>query len=125
MFDRSELTVIQSWKQAGEIFPTHLRGKGTTLCVASYSLINILWTQVSPSAFATIGWRFYLVFIACSLVSGVITLTTFPDTRNMPLEDIAAMFGDHDLVSVEDSPGDSSSQTRVIPPGRLFKIAWR
>ncbi|KAJ5924908.1 hypothetical protein N7454_007547 [Penicillium verhagenii] len=110
---------------AGEIFPTHLRGKGATLCVASYSLINILWTQVSPSAFAAIGWKFYLVFITCSLVSGVIALATFPDTRNMPLEDIAALFGDDDLVSLENSPEDDSSPTRVIPPGRPFKIVWR
>ncbi|KAI9743682.1 MAG: hypothetical protein M1818_002998 [Claussenomyces sp. TS43310] len=82
-----------------EIFPTHLRAKGATICVAAYSLINIMWTQVSPIAFASIGWKFYMVFIACCVVAAVIMYFTFPNTLNMPLEEVAALFGDDDLVA--------------------------
>ncbi|KAK4938711.1 hypothetical protein LTR10_020894 [Elasticomyces elasticus] len=85
---------------ANEIFPTHLRAKGATCCIASYSLINIMWTQVSPIAFASIGWKYYLVFIVCCLVGGTIMFLTFPDTRNKPLEEIARMFGDVNLVAI-------------------------
>ncbi|OCK78500.1 MFS transporter, partial [Lepidopterella palustris CBS 459.81] len=84
---------------ANEIFPTHLRSKGATCCVASYSLINIMWTQVSPVAFRTIHWKFYMVFIACSVVAAVIMFFTYPDTLNKPLEEVASMFGDGDLVA--------------------------
>lgn len=83
-----------------EIFPTHLRAKGGTLCVACYCLINIMWLQVAPIAFDHIGWRFYMVFLSLAVVEGFIMLFTFPNTLNKPLEEIAAMFGDDDLVAI-------------------------
>lgn len=86
-----------------ELFPTHLRAKGATCCIASFSLINIMWLQVAPIAFASIGWKFYLVFIACALVSAVVMFTTFPNTLNKPLEEVAALFGDSDLVAIYQS----------------------
>lgn len=58
-----------------------------------------MWTQVSPIAFEKIGWKFYLVFICCCVVSSTIVFFTFPDTLNKPLEDVARMFGDDDLVA--------------------------
>ena len=86
--------------QANEIFPTHLRAKGTMCCVASYSLINIMWTQVSPVAFENIGWKFYMVFVSCCVVAAVIMYFTYPDTLNKPLEEVAKLFGDDDLVAL-------------------------
>ncbi|GAB7356255.1 hypothetical protein MBLNU459_g7068t2 [Dothideomycetes sp. NU459] len=83
-----------------ELFPTHLRAKGATCCIASFSLVNIMWLQVAPVAFSSIGWKFYLVFIGCALVSAVIMYTSFPDTLNKPLEEVAALFGDSDLVAI-------------------------
>lgn len=62
-----------------------------------------MWTQVSPIAFASIGWKFYLVFIACCVVSSATVFLTFPDTLNKPLEDIARLFGDEDLVALYSS----------------------
>jgi MFS family permease len=85
---------------AAEIFPTHLRAKGTTCCLASYCLVNILWLQVAPTAFANIGWKFYMVFICMSLLGAAIMYFTFPDTLNKPLEEIARLFGDKDLVAI-------------------------
>ena len=85
--------------QANEVFPTHLRSKGATLCVSSYALINIMWTQVSPIAFKIIGWKYYLLFISCCVVAAAVMYFTFPDTLNKPLEEVALMFGDEDLVS--------------------------
>jgi len=109
-----------------EIFPTHLRAKGATCCVASYSLINIMWTQVSPIAFKHIGWKFYMVFICCAVTSAVIMYFTFPNTLNMPLEEVAGLFGDDDLVafySRDVAVGKSDEPTvaheeKVNPEGR-------
>lgn len=69
-------------------------------CVASYSLINIMWTQVSPVAFENIGWKFYMVFVSCCVVAAVIMYFTYPDTLNKPLEEVAKLFGDDDLVAL-------------------------
>jgi hypothetical protein len=59
-----------------------------------------MWTQVAPVAFKNIGWKFYMVFISCCVASATIMYFTFPDTLNKPLEEVAAMFGDDDLVAV-------------------------
>ena len=58
-----------------------------------------MWTQVSPVAFKGIGWKYYMVFISCCVVAAAVMYFTFPDTLNKPLEEVALMFGDDDLVS--------------------------
>ncbi|KAH7084273.1 MFS transporter [Paraphoma chrysanthemicola] len=84
----------------GELFPTHLRAKGVSLGVATISFTNIIWLQAAPTAFLTIGWKFYLVFIIPGTIGAVIIWTWFPDTNGMPLEEVAALFGDQDEVAV-------------------------
>lgn len=88
---------------ANEIFPAHLRAKGTTICICAFSLVNIMWTQVAPIAFDNIGWKFYLVFVCCCLASSVVMFFFFPDTHNKALEEIAIIFGDHDLAQLNSS----------------------
>ncbi len=78
----------------GEIFPTHLRAKGIALGMAGLCATNIIWLQVAPLAFETIKWKFYLCFIIPSFLAGMVILIWFPDTRGLPLESIAAIFGD-------------------------------
>jgi hypothetical protein len=84
----------------GELFPTHLRAKGVSLGVAMISFTNIIWLQAAPTAFITIGWKFYLVFIIPGTIGGIVIWTWFPDTNGLPLEEIAAIFGDEDEVAV-------------------------
>lgn len=78
----------------GEIFPTHLRAKGVGIGIAALCAINIMWLQVAPTAFANIGWKFYLCFIIPGTVMALIILFYWPNTKQMPLEEIAALFGD-------------------------------
>jgi MFS family permease len=89
-----------SWYYASEIFPTHLRAKGMTLGVVGFCLIDILWLELAPTAFASIAWKYYLVFICVSVVSAAVIFFTFPNTLHMPLEEVAKLFGDDDLVAV-------------------------
>lgn len=84
----------------GEIFPTHLRAKGVSLGVATISLTNVVWLQAAPTAFINIGWRFYLVFIIPGTIGAITIWVWFPDTKGVPLEEIAALFGDDDEVAV-------------------------
>ncbi|KIY03485.1 uncharacterized protein Z520_00176 [Fonsecaea multimorphosa CBS 102226] len=78
----------------GEIFPTHLRAKGIALGMAGLCATNIVWLQVAPLAFSHIGWKFYLCFVIPGTICGVIIWIFFPETRGVPLESIAAIFGD-------------------------------
>jgi hypothetical protein len=89
----------------GEIFPTHLRAKGISLGIAALCAINIVWLQVAPTAFEHIGWKFYLCFIVPGAIMALAILCWWPDTRKMPLEEIAALFGDE--VEYIDQSGQS------------------
>lgn len=82
-----------------EVWPMHLRAKGMSLGVAMISLMNIVWLQSAPSAFAAIGWKFYLCFIIPGTIGSVIMWIFFPDTLGKPLEETAALFGDADQVA--------------------------
>jgi MFS family permease len=102
----------------GEIFPTHLRAKGIAIGVAGICLMNIIWLQcefdflsdlrgwgfglimgtAAPTAFANIHWRFYLCFIIPGCLSVVMIWFLFPDTLGIPLEEVAAIFGDDNEI---------------------------
>lgn len=82
-----------------EIWPMHLRAKGMSLGVAMISLMNIVWLQSAPTAFEKIGWYFYLFFIIPGTIGAVIMWFFFPDTLGLPLEEVAAIFGDHEEVA--------------------------
>ncbi|KPI40804.1 Sugar transporter STL1 [Cyphellophora attinorum] len=86
------------WVYYPEMFPNHLRGKGVCLGLATIALVNIMWLQVAPLAFKTIGWKFYLCFIIPAYLFAIIAFFFFPNTRGKPLEEIAAMFGDETEV---------------------------
>lgn len=84
----------------GELFPTHLRTKGVCLDVAMISLMNIVWLQSAPTAFLQIGWKFYLPFIIPGTIGAIVMIMYFPDTKGLPLEEVAALFGDLDEIAV-------------------------
>lgn len=52
-----------------ELFPTHLRAKGTTLAFSSTVLTNLAFLQAAPTAFANIGWKYFLVYTSPALFS--------------------------------------------------------
>jgi hypothetical protein len=84
----------------GEIWPSHLRAQGFAIAISSLCISNMTWLLAAPTAFDTIGWKYYLFFIAMCLVGGIATLIWFPNTLHKPLEEIAAMFGDDQDVVV-------------------------
>jgi len=89
-----------SWYYASEVFPTHIRSKGMTMNVIGFCCINIMWLEIAPTAFKHIGWKYYLVFICVSVFGAAIIFFTFPDTLRKPLEEVAQLFGDDDLVAI-------------------------
>ncbi|OCK75229.1 MFS transporter [Lepidopterella palustris CBS 459.81] len=89
-----------SWYYASEIFPTHLRAKGMTITVVGFCLIDILWLEIAPTAITNIGWKYYLVFICLSVVGAAVIYLVYPDTLGKPLEEVAKLFGDDDLVAI-------------------------
>ncbi|KAJ5652681.1 hypothetical protein N7507_010107 [Penicillium longicatenatum] len=83
-----------------EIWPSHVRSQGFAIAMAVLSATNLMWLQATPHAISTISWRWYLVFTCIPGAAAVIVILRFKDTRNKPLEEIAAIFGDQDMVAV-------------------------
>ncbi|KAF2161521.1 hypothetical protein M409DRAFT_69644 [Zasmidium cellare ATCC 36951] len=81
-----------------EIWPSHLRARGYAIATCVYSGINIPWLQAAPTAFANIGYNYYIIFIVCSAFGALMAFFVFPDTLHKPLEEVAALFGDRELV---------------------------
>ncbi|KAJ5131991.1 hypothetical protein N7448_006149 [Penicillium atrosanguineum] len=83
-----------------EIWPSHVRSQGFAIAMAVLSATNLMWLQATPYAISTISWRWYLVFTCIPGTAAVLVIIWFKDTRNKPLEEIAGMFGDDDMVAV-------------------------
>ncbi|KAI9764617.1 MAG: hypothetical protein M1839_005803 [Geoglossum umbratile] len=83
-----------------EVFPNHARAKGVALSIATIALTDLVYLQVTATAFANIGWKFFLVFIGVSSLGAIWIYLCIPETKGVPLEEIAALFGDQDEVVI-------------------------
>lgn len=83
-----------------EIFPNHLRAKGVAMSIGVIALTDLVYLQVTATAFAHIGWKFFLLFIIISGLGGIGAFFYLPQTKGVPLEEIAAIFGDTEEVMV-------------------------
>ncbi|ORY01285.1 major facilitator superfamily domain-containing protein [Clohesyomyces aquaticus] len=96
-----------------EIFPNHLRAKCMTLCMASISLMNVMWLQAAPTAFEKISWKFYLCFIIPAYLFAIVCFFIYPSTKGLALEEIAAMFGDQSR-SLPALDGNTKKNSEVL-----------
>jgi len=99
-----------------EVFPNHLRAKGVALAIATIALTDLVYLQSAATAFANIGWKFFLIFIIISGLGAVWAWFYIPETRGVPLEEIAQLFGDSDEVMVfsEDIHIDRGTHELII-----------
>lgn len=45
-------------------------------------------------------WKSYLIYMACCIVSEVLTYFFIPETKGKPIEEIGALFGDEVAVHI-------------------------
>ena len=62
-----------------EIFPNHIRAKGICLSIATIALTDLVYLQATATAFANIGWHFYLVFICITFIGGIVCIFVLPE----------------------------------------------
>ena len=82
-----------SYVYCSEIFPTALRAQGVSASIFGLFAMTLIYTEAAATAFANVGWRYYLVFIIVPAV-GIPFLARLPETNGLSLEEIAAVFGD-------------------------------
>lgn len=53
-----------------------------------------MYTQPAPTAFATVGWKYYLIFILVPICGVPFLYKLAPETKGLSLEEIGTCFGD-------------------------------
>lgn len=89
-----------SYLYIGEIFPNHIRTKGIAVGLITINLMTIWITQAQPTAAANIGYKYYIIFVVLSFVTAIMQWYWLPETANVPLEEMAEVFGDSEQVAV-------------------------
>jgi hypothetical protein len=56
-----------------------------SISVSGLFVATIIFLQAAPTAFAAIGWQYYLVFICITSVLFVVVWTWFPEVRKSVL----------------------------------------
>ncbi|KAJ7812837.1 general substrate transporter [Mycena leptocephala] len=85
-----------------EVFPNHIREKGVGITIVALSLTDLAYLQASATAFANIGWKYFLLFIVITSIGFVIMCFVLPETKKIPLEEMAKIFGDtEDILMVK------------------------
>lgn len=78
-----------------------------------FLLSALAYLEAAPTAFAEVGWKYYLIFIVLTAVNLPIIFMTFKETKGMALEEIAEVFGDEVVVhmsDLHDGKGDLSAE---------------
>ncbi|KAK5453301.1 hypothetical protein LTS15_006486 [Exophiala xenobiotica] len=73
---------------ATEIFPTHVRNQASAVAISGLFLADILWLNLLPTATATIGWKYYLVFVCLAVVHTIYLIFYLPETGGWHLEEM-------------------------------------
>lgn len=87
-----------TYVHTSEIFPSHIRGRGLSFGVAFLFLSTIAYLEAAPTAFAQVGWKYYLLFIILTVINIPIIWWYFPETKGLSLEEIGEKFGDEVVV---------------------------
>ena len=73
-----------TYNYSAELWPTHLRSYGGAISGCTFYLLQVAYSVPSATAFQNIGWRYFLVFIAMSVVSTTVAYFTFVVCQNLP-----------------------------------------
>lgn len=77
---------------AAEMAPLQVRAAVSAVSTATVWAFNFLLAEITPIGFATIGWRYYIVFAAMNAAIVPSVYFFFPETKGCSLEEIDEIF---------------------------------
>ena len=77
---------------AAEIAPLRIRAKVTAMSASSNWLFNFLIAEVTPIGFATITWKYYLIYACINAFAIIVYYLFYPETQGRTLEEIDDIF---------------------------------
>lgn len=75
-----------------EIWPSHLRAKGTSVFWLSQAVATCFNQFVNPVALQRISWKYYFVYVGVLIVVLVFIILYVPETKGLPLDEVHKMF---------------------------------
>jgi sugar porter (SP) family MFS transporter len=101
-----------------EIWPSHLRTKGTSVFWVSQAVAICFNQFVNPIALENIAWKYYLVYVGVLVAVIAFMFFCVPETKDLSLEEIGKMFdrradGDEDVELAENTDGRGEREVRV------------
>lgn len=89
-----------SFVYTSELWPTPIRSKGIAMAWVVYFLGYVTYTAPAGLAFQNIGWRMYMVWFSCNIVSIICIYFFLPESANKTLEEMGDLFGDEVAVHI-------------------------
>ncbi|KAG6906481.1 hypothetical protein DXG01_013720 [Tephrocybe rancida] len=88
------------WLYPTEINSLSMRTKGAALGTASNWISNYIVVQITPTGIATLGWRFYLIWMVFNAAFVPLVWLVYPETSNRHLEDIDKLYRENSSMIV-------------------------
>lgn len=101
-----------------EIWPSHLRAKGTSVFWVSQASATCFNQYVNPIALDRIQWRYYLVYVGVLVCVVAFMFFYVPETKGLSLQDIGRIFdarGSDDVALAEVERGEDGTQVSTEP----------
>ncbi|KAH8693584.1 general substrate transporter [Talaromyces proteolyticus] len=81
-----------------EIFPTTIRSRGISIGFFAYFVGAITYTTPAALQMKTVKYNIFYLYMALCFVSTAIIYFFVPETKQIPIEEIGALFGDEVVV---------------------------
>tara|TARA_R110002003_G_scaffold296_9_gene18688 strand:+ start:16069 stop:17559 length:1491 start_codon:yes stop_codon:yes gene_type:complete len=100
-----------------EIWPSHLRVKGTSVFWVSQAVATCFNQYVNPIALKSIMWKYYLVYVGVLVAVIVFMFFYVPETKGLSLEEVSSIFDRHHMHDDVEPREDVSRQSAT--PGSV------
>ena len=80
------------------------------MATATYFIACITYVTPGATAIANIGWRYFLVFVCLTVVTIVVLIFMYPETKGRSLEELAELFGDRVVVHVTNATEEEKAR---------------
>jgi MFS family permease len=77
---------------AAEIAPLRVHSKVTAMSAGINWLFNFMIAEVTPVGFATIGYKYYIIYAAMNAFSAVVFYFFYPESKGRTLEEVDEIF---------------------------------